>query len=76
VILIPASSIGLISGAVVMGGNQGAGIGILTVSLLGLGGGIAMTVVGGKKVPDTDPPPSVSFEPFVGPTSAGLRGRF
>jgi hypothetical protein len=41
-----------------------------------------MVVIGGKKVPVEAPPaaappaPSVSFEPLLGPTSAGLRVRF
>jgi hypothetical protein len=77
VILIPASSLGLIAGTVMAVGDnsRGAGIAVLLVSVLGLGGGIAMTVIGGKRVPDTDPP-TVSLEPFVGPTSAGLRVKF
>jgi hypothetical protein len=78
VILIPVASIGLITGGLLLLGNSSserAGGATLVVSLLGLGGGIAMTVIGGKRVPDTDAP-AVSFEPFVGPTSAGLRGRF
>ncbi len=55
--------------------SQRAGAGILVVSVLGLGGGIAMTVIGGKKVPVVETP-AVSFERYVGPTSAGLRGTF
>jgi hypothetical protein len=75
-ILIPASTIGLIGGAVLAAGSgsdRPSGAAVLTVSLLGLGGGIAMTAIGGRRVPDTT---AVSFEPLVGPTSAGLRVRF
>jgi hypothetical protein len=56
---------------------------LLGVGLAGLGGGIAMAVIGGKKVPVEAPPapapapaPAVSFEPLLGPTSAGMRMRF
>lgn len=77
--LIPLSAIGLLAGTVLVidgGSNKAGGAALLTVSVLGLGGGIAMTVIGGKRVPDTAPAPAVSFEPLLGPRSAGLRVRF
>jgi hypothetical protein len=54
---------------------------LLGVGLAGLGGGIAMAVIGGKRVPVEAPPappatPAVSFEPLLGPTSVGMRMRF
>jgi hypothetical protein len=54
---------------------------LVGVGLAGLGGGIAMAVIGGKKVPLEAPPapapaPAVSFEPLLGPTSVGMRMRF
>jgi hypothetical protein len=52
------------------------GLALLGVGLVGMAGGIVMAVIGGKKVPVDAPPPPVSFEPLLGPTSAGLRVRF
>jgi hypothetical protein len=65
-------------------GKLDTGYALMALGALGLGGGIAMVVIGGKKVPAEPPPgaapqapaPSVSFEPLLGPTSAGLRVRF
>ena len=80
VILIPVASVAGLAGCVVVAsidGNAPAGAyASLGVGLVGLGGGIAMAVIGGKKVPADPSPPKVSFEPLIGPTSAGLRVRF
>jgi hypothetical protein len=64
-------------------GSTTPGFVTLGVGLAGMAGGIAMAVVGGKRVPIEPPPrspaapaPAVSFEPLVGPTSAGVRMRF
>jgi hypothetical protein len=78
VVLIPVGTVAGIAGVLVVATNPEApagGYALLGLGLLGLGGGIAMTVVGGKRVP-VEAPPSVSFEPLIGPTSAGLRVRF
>ncbi len=69
------------NGSTVGGGSSTApGYALVVVGLLGMGGGIAMAVIGGKKVPvettAPPPPPRVSFEPLLGPGSAGLRVRF
>jgi hypothetical protein len=78
VILIPVATIGGIAGAVVGGINENAPAvyASLGVGLVGIGGGIAMAVIGGRKVPVDAPPAGVSFEPLIGPTSMGLRVRF
>jgi hypothetical protein len=71
-LLVPAVTFGS-SNSTVTGGV------LLGVGLAGLGGGIAMAVIGGKKVPveqPAAPAPVVSFEPLLGPTSAGMRMRF
>jgi hypothetical protein len=58
-------------------GQRNAGFALMGVGVLGLGGGIAMAVIGGRKVPaEVVPAVPVSFEPLLGPTSAGLRVRF
>jgi hypothetical protein len=78
-VLIPLGSVGFLAGAVMLGeggSTRTAGAVILTLGVLAVGGGIPMTVIGGKRVPDTSAPAKAFLEPFVGPTSAGLRGRF
>jgi hypothetical protein len=87
-ILAPVGAVVAVAGLGVLafsntetGHGAGAGIAMIAVGLAGMGGGIAMAVVGGKKVPletPAAPPaaPAVSFEPLLGPTSAGLRVRF
>ena len=63
-------------------GRQNAGYALMGLGLAGIVGGIVMVVIGGKKIPAEPPPaaapaePKVSFEPLLGPTSAGLRVRF
>jgi hypothetical protein len=53
------------------------GLAVVAVGLVAMGGGIAMAVIGGKKVPvETAPPPPLSFEPLLGPGTAGMRMRF
>jgi hypothetical protein len=92
IVLIPVSAIVGIGGIYLVASasaNNGpshpaGGYALLAVGVLGLGGGIAMVAIGGKKVPadappppdGPPPPPSVSFEPLLGPTSAGMRVRF
>ncbi len=58
------------------------GYALVGVGLVGMAGGITIAVIGGKKVPveaapgAPPPPPAVSFEPLLGPGTAGLRVRF
>jgi hypothetical protein len=90
VIFIPVGSIVTLAGTFLLvanaegGGNVGAPA-TLGVGLAMLGGGIVMTVVGGKKVPVTQaslldprhspPSPKASITPLLGPMS-GLRVQF
>ncbi len=86
VILIPVGTLAVIGGAVDAVSNTGkaaaGGDALVVLGLVGMGGGIAMTVVGGKRVPvpvegaPPPPAPAVSFEPVIGPTSLGVRARF
>lgn len=84
VVLAPLGAVALLAGGVVIL-NEGSksestapGLGLVGLGLVGIGGGIAMAVIGGKKVRADvpPPPPAVSFEPLLGPTSIGVRGRF
>jgi hypothetical protein len=84
VVVAPVGAVAALVGAVVAleqgatDGSSAPGLALVGVGLLGIGGGIAMAVIGGKKVrvDAPPPPPVVSFEPLLGPTSVGVRGRF
>jgi hypothetical protein len=79
IILIPLGTVVAIGGALdaaITRGSAAGGDALAILGLAGIGGGIAMTVIGGKKLPVEGPPPAVSFEPLIGPTSAGMRMRF